>query len=362
MLAWISSGGHTKRFLSKKPSCYIDMSYSELIRVWEDSHVFLSELKALVLSHSDCLKKLPDFSRLPSLEELILRGCKSLSWEHCSMMRRLGKLKLLDLGYCNLTEDEVLAHLGRIRTLKFLGLEGNGFKWVDFLRDLSELEELTLNDCKNLQRISDLPMTLKFLKANYCTALESIEFVSHMSNMRELDLKDCRNLDDIPGLEDSSKFTETIHMEGCTNLSARFRKNILERWAVSGGGGLFFSGNDIPVNEDEIVYIDVPYSDIGALTLCIIYSSDDSQSSGRLSLTVTNRTQRTVFSIFPRTVSGVTPHEDYLWLGRIPNNGLNLKGGDKVHARAEFLREEGKKHLKLKKTGLSLSLSLICVT
>ncbi|CAB4267478.1 unnamed protein product [Prunus armeniaca] len=167
-----------------------------------------------------------------------------------------------------------------------------------------------------------------------------------MSNMRELDLKDCRNLDDIPGLEDSSKFTETIHMEGCTNLSARFRKNILERWAVSGGGGLFFSGNDIPVNEDEIVYIDVPYSDIGALTLCIIYSSDDSQSSGRLSLTVTNRTQRTVFSIFPRTVSGVTPHEDYLWLGRIPNNGLNLKGGDKVHARAEFLREEGKKHLK----------------
>ncbi|CAB4297930.1 unnamed protein product [Prunus armeniaca] len=54
------------------------------------------------------------------------------------------------------------------------------------------------------------------------------------------------------------------------------------------------------------------------------------------------------------TVSGVTPHEDYLWLGRIPNNVLNLKGGDKVHARAEFLREEGKKHLKLKKTGLCL--------
>lgn len=106
--------------------------------------------------------------------------------------------------------------------------------------------------------------------------------------------------------------------------------HMVQRWAASGGGGLFFSGNDIPswftavVNEDEIVYIDVPYSDIGALTLCIIYSSDDSQSSGRLSLTVTNRTQRTVFSIFPMTVSGVTPHEDYLWLGRIPNNGRRI--------------------------------------
>ncbi|CAL8997803.1 unnamed protein product, partial [Prunus brigantina] len=340
----------------------IDMSYSKLIRVWEDSHgTFLSELKTLVLSHSDCLKQLPDFSRLPSLEELILRGCKSLSWKQCSMMRRLGKLKLLDLGYCNLTEDEVLAHLGRIRTLKILGLDGNGFKWVDFLRDLSELEELTLNDCKNLQRISDLPMTLKFLKANYCTALESIEYFPERSSMRELDLKDCRKLKDISDLGDSLHSMETIHMEGCTNLSARFKKNILERWAVSGGGGLFFSGNDIPswFTADEIVYIDVPYSDIGALILCIIYSSDDSQSSGRLSLTVTNRTQRTVFSIFPMTVSGVTPHEDYLWLGRIPNNGLNLKGGDKVHARAEFLREEGKKHLKLKKTGLCLEREFI---
>lgn len=108
------------------------------------------------------------------------------------------------------------------------------------------------------------------------------------------------------------------------------------------------------VNEDEIVYIDVPNCGIGALTVCIIYSSDDSESSGRLSLTVANRTQRTAFSIFPMTVSGVTPHEDYLWLGRIPNNVLNLKGGDKVHARAEFLREVGKKHLKLKKTGLCL--------
>ncbi|CAL8997802.1 unnamed protein product [Prunus brigantina] len=323
--------------------------------------LFLLELKCLDLSHSGCLKQLPDFSRLPNLEELILRGCKSLLQDHYAMMRRLDKLKLLDLGYCNLTDAVLkLLDLRLLRSLKILRLDGNGFNWLPFLSRLSELEELTLNDCKNLRRISCLPMHLKFLKANYCTALESIECFPHMSSMRELDLKDCRNLHDIPGLEDSSKFMETIHMEGCTNLSDRFKKNILERWDVSGGGGLFFSGNDIPswftavVNEDEIVYIDVPNSGIGALTVCIIYSSDDSESSGRLSLTVANRTQRTAFSIFPMTVSGVTPHEDYLWLGRIPINVLNLKGGDKVHARAEFLREEGKKHLKLKKTGVCL--------
>ncbi|CAL8107452.1 unnamed protein product [Prunus armeniaca] len=178
--------------------------------------------------------------------------------------------------------------------------------------------------------------------------------------MRELDLKDCRKLKYISNVDGSLHSTETIHMEGCSNLSARFKKYMLKGWAASGGGGLFFSGNDIPpwftavVKEDEIVYIDVPYYGVDALTLCVIYSSDDSQSSGRLSLTVVNRTQRTAFSIFPMTVFGVTPHEDYLWLGRIPNNVLNLKGGDNVLARAEFLREEGKKHLKLKKTGLRL--------
>ncbi|CAL8107455.1 unnamed protein product [Prunus armeniaca] len=167
----------------------IDLSYSKFIRVWEDSHVvqynhnlnqfinpflqFLWELKSLDLGHSVCLKKLPDFSRLPNLEELILRGCKSLLWDHLSMMRRLDELelKLLDLGYCNLTEDNVVRELCFLRSLKILRLDGNGFNSLPLLEDSSELEELTLNDCKNLRRISDLPMTLKFLNANYCTAL-----------------------------------------------------------------------------------------------------------------------------------------------------------------------------------------------
>ncbi|XP_034202032.1 disease resistance protein RPV1-like [Prunus dulcis] len=342
----------------------IDMSHSKLIRVWEDSHVFLSELKCLHLSHSACLKQLPNFSRLPNLEELILRGCKRLLWDRYSMMRWLDKLKLLDLGYCNLTEHKVVNELCFLRSLKILRLDGNGFDWLPWLSSLSELEELTLNDCKNLRRISDLPKTLKFLKANYCTALESIKYFPKRLSMRELDLKDCRKLKDISDLGALLHSTETIHMEGCTNLSARFKEGVLKEWATSGGGGVFFSGNDIPswftavVNENEIVYIDVPNCGIGALTVCVIYSSDDSDSSGKLYLTVANRTQRTAFSIFPMTVSGVTPHEDYLWLGRIPNNVLNLKGGDKVHARAEFLREEGKKHLKLKKTGLCLEESV----
>lgn len=148
-------------------------------------------------------------------------------------MRRLDKLKLLDLGYCNLTDKVVLEYLRRLRSLKILRLDGNGFNWLHFLRDLSELEELTLNDCKNLRRITELPKNLKFLKANYCTALESIEFSGDIPNMRELDLKDCRNLDYIPELEVSSRFTETIHMEGCTNLNAQLKKNMLEVISLS---------------------------------------------------------------------------------------------------------------------------------
>lgn len=149
------------------------------------------------------------------------------------MMRWLDKLKLLDLGYCNLTEDKVANELRFLRSLKILRLDGNGFDRLPGLGSLSELEELTLNDCKNLTRISDLPKTLKFLKANYCTVLKSIEFLAKRSNMRELDLKDCRNLQYTKALGDLLHSMETIHMEGCTNLSARFKERILQVISLS---------------------------------------------------------------------------------------------------------------------------------
>ncbi|CAL2236052.1 unnamed protein product [Prunus armeniaca] len=51
--------------LYQKNLVAIDMSYSKLIRVWEDSHVFLSELKTLVLSHFRLPEKITRLFKTP---------------------------------------------------------------------------------------------------------------------------------------------------------------------------------------------------------------------------------------------------------------------------------------------------------
>ncbi|XP_028965248.2 disease resistance protein RPV1-like [Malus domestica] len=82
----------------------IDLSYSKLIRVWEDSDLLLEKLKLLNLSHSPNLAKTPDFSRLPNLEEVILNDCESLSEVHSSI-GNLERLTLVNLEGCKNLKD-----------------------------------------------------------------------------------------------------------------------------------------------------------------------------------------------------------------------------------------------------------------
>ncbi|KAI9070445.1 hypothetical protein K1719_047590, partial [Acacia pycnantha] len=59
----------------------------------------LEMLKILNLSYSSYLVRTPDFSKLPNLEKLILKDCRSLSKIHDSI-EFLDKLLLLDLENC----------------------------------------------------------------------------------------------------------------------------------------------------------------------------------------------------------------------------------------------------------------------
>ncbi|XP_050110160.1 disease resistance protein RUN1-like isoform X2 [Malus sylvestris] len=270
----------------------IDLSYSKLTRVWEDSNLLLEKLKFLNLSHSHNLTRSPDFSKTPNLERLILK------------------------------------------------------------------------DCKNLQAIPRLPTNLEILEADECIALEKMPDFSEMSRMRELHLNHSPKLSEILGLDKalSSNSMTSIHMEGCTNLTASFKEAILQGWSARGNGDLFLPGNEIPSwftpvdPQGEIV---VPQSfgcDLKALTVCIIYSSDDSQYSGSLRIRVANYTQNTVFLISPMRATVITCHENYLWLGHLSNNKLNVKGGDKINVGAHFVGPATTDdiHVRVKKIGINL--------
>ncbi|XP_068343855.1 disease resistance protein RUN1-like isoform X2 [Pyrus communis] len=273
-----------------------------------------------------------------------IKGKRSRLWDHEDVIHvlktrtSLEKLKILNLGYCNSLE----------RSPNF--------------SKIPNLERLILECCKNLQAIPNLPKNLEILEADECIALQEMPNFSKMSRMRELHLNHSPKLTEISGLHKSLNSMTRIHMEGCTNLNADFRKKILQGWCASGYGGLFLPGNEIPswfMPVDPRVEIFVPQSfgcDLKALTVCIIYSSDDSQPAGSLCIRVANCTQNTEFLISPMRATVITTHENYLWLGHLSNNKLNVKGGDRIIFYAHFVGPTTTDdiHLRVQKIGINL--------
>ncbi|KAM1357756.1 hypothetical protein EV1_044479 [Malus domestica] len=208
---------------------FIDLRNSKLVRVWDDSDLLPKKLpkmlKCLILKDCHNLTELLDFSKLPHLEELNLSGCKGLCRGYHFLLQ-LKMIEALGLSDCNITDGALLEIIGSLSSLKYLVLYGNGFNRLPNLNGLSQLQELHLNHCTNLEAIPDLPNSLLLLEANYCTALEITSDFSEMSKMRKLELKDCRKLKDIPNLENSLDYMESIHMEGCTSLTDTFKENL----------------------------------------------------------------------------------------------------------------------------------------
>ncbi|CAL8996104.1 unnamed protein product, partial [Prunus brigantina] len=434
----------------------LDLQYSKLKIVWKDCK-FLEKLKIINLSHSHCLMKSPDLSKLSCLEELILEDCTSLSEVHssigdlgrlsvvnledCNMLEDLplnfynsksietlllngcsrfenladglgdmislttleadntairqipssivklknleilsvcevtrspstnllppslhglSSLRELGLKGCGLTEDAIPSDLWRLISLENLDLADNDFHSLPSLSGLSKLEILSLDDCLNLIAIPDLPTNLKVLEAAGCTGLEKMPDFSEMSNMRELYLSGSYKLTEIPGLDKSLNSMTRIHMESCMNLTADFRKNILQGWTSCGYGGIVLDGDDIPdwfdsVHENNILDFNVPQSvgrNFKGLTLSFVYSSDlDNEIP--VVISITNLTQCTVFEAW---ITDIAEQRDcelgnhYVWQGQLSNDELKLQDGNQVLI--QIMPQDN--CVKVKKTGVSL--------
>ncbi|XP_016646930.1 PREDICTED: disease resistance protein TAO1-like, partial [Prunus mume] len=267
-------------------------------------------------------------------------------------LQSLSSLRELALADWSLTDDAFPKDLGSLISLENLDLAGNDFCSLPSLSRLSQLQDLSLYGCRNLRIIPDLPTNLKVLNANGCIALEKMPDFSEMSNIRELYLSDSGKLTEIPGLDKSLNSMTMVDMGNCTNLTAHFRKNILQGWTSCGYGGIFLSGNDIPnwfhcVHEDNIVYFTVPQSvgrSLKGLTLSFVCSSG-LYNGCRIS--IKNMTKGTELDAM------ITPYSsyrtDYLWQGQLSNDELKLQDGDKV-----WIEIIVNKRAKVKKTGVSL--------
>ncbi|KAI5356132.1 hypothetical protein L3X38_009027 [Prunus dulcis] len=346
------------------------------------------------------LPKSPDFSKFPNLEKLILKGCKKLIKVH-SYIGDLGRLSLVDLEGCTDLEDlplnfyksksietlilngcsrfEDLADgLGDMVSLTILEADYTAIRQIPSLAGLSKLKVLCLNACRELLAIPDLPKNLYVLKANGCPKLETISDFSKMSNMRELYLCDLFKLTEVPGLDKSLNSMTRIHMEGCTNLTADFRNNILQRWTSCGFGGIYLNGiYDIPewfkiVNHvDNIVFFEVPQRimgrDLKGLTICFVYSSFvfGRELEGPIGIIVRNLTKQTALhtkiafarygrpepDLLIRRLLSTGLEDHYLWQGQLSNDVLCLEGGDHVSI---LVRPHDVDFVRVKKTGVHL--------
>ncbi|CAL9028552.1 unnamed protein product [Prunus brigantina] len=267
----------------------------------------------------------------------------------------LNSLRKLALANCSLTDDELPKDLRSLSSLEHLDCGQNSFSRLPSLSGLSKMEYLCLNDCRALRAIPELPTNLKVLRGFGCTALETMPDFSEMSSIRELYLSDSNKLTEIPGLDKSLNSMTRIHMEGCTNLTTRFRKKILQGWTSCGFGGIYLEGiYRIPKwfklvgNEDNEVDFEVPqnfFYDLKGLTLCCVYSSDNPKPKDGLGIMVRNVTQGTTLLTWPAIASVKTdskPEDDYLWQGQLSNDRLSLQVGDKVllsvFATVDFVR------------------------
>ncbi|CAL2257913.1 unnamed protein product [Prunus armeniaca] len=255
----------------------------------------------------------------------------------------LNSLRKLALANCSLTDDALPKDLRSLSSLEHLDCGQNSFSRLPSLSGLSKLEYLCLNDCRALRAIPELPTNLKVLRGFGCTALETMPDFSEMSSIRELYLSDSNKLTEIPGLDKSLNSVTRIHMEGCTNLTASFRKKILQGWTSCGFGGIYLEGIyripklfELVGNEYNEVDFEVPEKlgyDLKGLTLCCVYSSDNPKPKDGLGIMVRNETQGTTLHTWPAIASVKTdskPEDDYLWQGQLSNDRLSLQVGDKV--------------------------------
>ncbi|CAL2236262.1 unnamed protein product [Prunus armeniaca] len=318
----------------------------------------LGDMVSLTTLNADCtaIRQIPSsilkLKKLKVVSLSYVEGSPSTNLFPPSL-QSLSSLRELELAGWSLTDDAFPKDLGSLISLERLDLARNDFCSLPSLSRLSQLQDLSLDQCKNLRAIPDLPTNLKVLRAGGCIALEKMPDFSEMSNIRELYLSDSGKLTEIPGLDKSLNSMTRIHMEGCTNLTADFRKNILRGWTSCGYGGIFLSGNDIPdwfdyVYDDDIVYFTVAQSDgrnLKGLTLSFVCSS---AIYDRCCISIKNMTKGTELDAW--IIPDCRTRGYYVWQGQLSNDELKLQEGDKVLI--EIVDEDD--FTKVKKTGVSL--------
>ncbi|KAM7493891.1 hypothetical protein LguiB_028500 [Lonicera macranthoides] len=211
----------------------------------------LSELSAA----GTAFKQLPDWlGNLKNLTSLSLAGCNrsfpaeslpspSPSWG--SLIRSpvsrflpdsissLPSLRRLDLSDCNLSDGDIPIGLWSLSTLQRLCLAGNNIHSLPAtVSQLRKLEILSVDRCKSLQSLPEVPPKLLQLHANGCTSMEKLPNLLYANKYLHLYLMNCHRLAAIQGLENLSS-VRLIAIQGCGDLATTFGDSFFKVLSLS---------------------------------------------------------------------------------------------------------------------------------
>jgi Leucine-rich repeat (LRR) protein len=212
----------------------------------------MEKLKYLNMAFSKNLKRLPDFSGVPNLEKLILKGCESLTEVHpslvhhkkvvlvnlqdCNSLKSLpGKLEMSSLkklilsGCC---EFRFLPEFGRkMENLSILALEGTAIrKLPSSLGCLVGLTHLNLKDCKTLVCLPDTIHGLNsliILEISGCSKLYTLpDGLKEIKSLEELHANDTA-IDELPSSIFFLDSLKILSFVGCKGPLAKSMNSFL---------------------------------------------------------------------------------------------------------------------------------------
>ncbi|KAJ4829585.1 hypothetical protein Tsubulata_050359, partial [Turnera subulata] len=138
------------------------MHESSLTQLWEGDNVLLVNLKVCDLSWSKELIQIMDLSGVPNLEELDLRGCRSLV-EIPSSLQLCRKLTTINVSGC----DNLCGFPSDLR--------------------LTSLEEVGLERCPRITQLPKLPSTVKILSTSSSEIKQvTAACIGHLTRLQKL--------------------------------------------------------------------------------------------------------------------------------------------------------------------------------
>ena len=199
---------------------------------------YLDKLKLIDLEHSKNLITTPDFTGVPKLERLCLRGCINLVEIHPSI-GQLSRLTVLNLEFCrslinlpsnmdSLRSLEILIllgcsklanlpeNLGKIKCLKELDLSGTAIREVP-----SSISFLICRGCEKQFFKSRLDSVVRFCSLKYLSlSTNNLVFtlpasISQLLKLEALNLGNCIRLHSLPELPSNVRYVNAM---GCSSL------------------------------------------------------------------------------------------------------------------------------------------------